>query len=481
MTYKIEEELKKWKLPGCQITVAKDGKTLFSGAFGQKKWKNEDMPEEERLPEPVTAETRFCIASCTKSFTVMIAAMLCDEGLLDLDEPIVTYIPDFTMKDEYAGAHVTLRDIFLHRTGLAGHDFTWPDYERSEADYMKSIRYLDAVVPFRSRPEYNNVMFILAGYIEECVTGKKWGELVKERILLPLGMTHTYVSLEEVPPGTDLAEGYKDGYRLTSIAPKERASGSIVSTTEDLTKWLRFHLQRGIWDGKRLVSEQMMAEIQKPQVIFEEETYSFEPGCMPVCYGLGWFVRDYRGVQIQYHHGGTLGFCSLQAYLPDYGISVAMLVNGHGAGAIFEDAVLCTVLDRLLEPELPHQDVDWLARYFMVYPGTEHDIDLVPDSWEPDVIASDFPECFCGTYHMDGYPDIRIRKEDEHGILVFKDFRIRLQKVTRDHYIADGLIADTEFYRLPVCFLWNEGIVCGLQIPLERSLPALEFEKGEIG
>lgn len=482
MEYSMEEELRKWKIPGCQITVARDGKILYDAAFGQKVFAEAEKTSGNVFynTEPVTTETRFCIASCTKSFTVLIAAMLADEGLLDLDEPIVAYIPDFAMKDEYAGAHVTLRDIFLHRTGLAGHDFTWPDYELTEEDYMKNIRYLDAVVPFRTRPKYNNVMYILAGYIEKIVTGKNWGELVKERILRPLGMMHTYVSLEEVPAGTDLAEGYKDGQRLTSIAPKERASGSIVSTTEDLTKWLQFHLQKGIWNGKRLVSEKMMEMIHEPQVIFEGEKYSFEPGCMPVCYGLGWFIRDYRGVQIQYHHGGTLGFCSLQAYLPEYGISVAMLMNGHGTGAFFEDAILSTVIDRLLEPELPHIETNWLEQYFTVYPGTNHDIDLVPDSWELEQTAADFPEAFCGRYRMKGYPDIEIMKEGTKGVLVFKAFRRSLLKVTKDHYIVDGLIADTEFYRLPVSFIWKEGIVCAVQIPLERNLPALEFEKGEI-
>ena len=81
---------------------------------------------------------------------------------------------------------------------------------------------------------------------------------------------------------------------------------------------------------------------------------------------------------------------------------------------------------------------------------------------------------------MKGYPDIEIMKEGTKGVLVFKAFRRPLLKVTKDHYIVDGLIADTEFYRLPVSFIWKEGIVCAVQIPLERFLPALEFEKGEI-
>lgn len=471
MEYSLEQELEKWHIPGFQITVAKNGDILYSNSYGRKNLEQKEI---------VTKDTMFCIASCTKSFTVMIAAMLADEGLLNLDEPITTYMPEFALKNTYAGNHVCLRDIFLHRTGLAGHDFTWPDYEKTEKEYAGNIRFLDEIVPFRTVPRYNNVMYILAGYIEEIVSGKSWGNLVKEKILNPLCMTHTYVSLEEVPAVSDLSEGYKyeqDTFmKLESIAPKERASGSIVSTTEDMIKWLQLHLQKGMWNGKQLVSQKMMQEIHMPQVIFDEPVYDFEETCMPICYGLGWFIKEYRGIQIQYHHGGTLGFCSLQAYLPEQNISIAMLTNSHGCGGIFEDAIMNCVIDSLCG--LP--DKDWLEKYYSVWPGSNHEINLVPEDWESvctERFTEDSAEELSGTYSHAGYPDIKIINQEKQVYLLFKMFSKKMQSISRDRYVVEGLIADTEFYRLPVWFERIEGRVCGLRIPLERDLQPMFFEK----
>ena len=151
------------RTPGAAVGVVMDGEVIFSEGFGLR-----DI--EEQLP--VTPQTRFHIASVTKTFTATLLAQLVDDGLLDWDRPVIEYVPDFAMYDEVATEHCTLRDLACHRTGLPRHDLVWlgrAGFDRDEL--FAALRYLEPSANFRNQWQYCNLTFAAGGTVAERVTG----------------------------------------------------------------------------------------------------------------------------------------------------------------------------------------------------------------------------------------------------------------------------------------------------------------------
>lgn len=471
----IERACALWNVPGVSIFISSDGTVLQQEAVGVRDWKRN---------LPADTKTRFCIASCTKSFTTAIALMLQERGMLDIDRPLCEYIPDFRIRDELAGRQICLRDMFLHRTGLAPHEFTWPYYEIDDREYLNRLRYLDMESPFRKETSYNNVMYILAGYIESIVAKKSWAEMVREMIFEPIGMHDSYVSLEEAAKfgEKNLSCAYRESgghwEELCSIAPKARASGSIVSTARDLGKWLKFQLDGKSAEGRTILSSESRRQLHRPQVVFGEKTWGFEASCMPICYGLGWFVRDYRNVRVVYHHGGTMGGCSLQAFIEEKNICFSALVNLHGAGAAFLDGLLFTAVDRLLGLE----EHDWIGEYAKVKNTSIYEKNYLPESTAPVVESTpgrEWMKMAAGRYRNDGYGEIEIVFDTESGFrMKFKNKIYKLEHHDGLVYRVSDMRADTEFYVLPVSFhMDGQGDVVDLEIPFERRVEPIIFSK----
>lgn len=168
----VKREMEYWNIPGLAVGVIKDGDILLEKGYGYRNLETK---------EPMTPYTLQGIASCSKSFTSAVLASLVDEGILDYDQPVSEYIPDFALMDPVATKEATIRDMLYHRTGLAGHDGMWPLKGVSREEYMHRLRYLQPNKPFRSTTQYSNVIYNLLGCIAERVTQKTWEELVEER------------------------------------------------------------------------------------------------------------------------------------------------------------------------------------------------------------------------------------------------------------------------------------------------------------
>src|SRR5262249_48367663 len=139
--------------------------------------------------EPVTSSTLFMIASDTKCFAAATLCLLAEDGLLDLDAPVQTYLPWFAMHDDRVSGWVTSRDLLAHRTGLPRHDLLTVgsgSFSLTNEDIARRMRHLEATRPFRQGFGYNNAHYATAGHVAEVVTGKAWKEILAERILVPL-------------------------------------------------------------------------------------------------------------------------------------------------------------------------------------------------------------------------------------------------------------------------------------------------------
>src|SRR5579885_1593422 len=181
----VRRMLEEWKVQGCAVAIIKDGEILLSQGFGLRN-------TAEGLE--VTPETLFPIASCTKAFTATSVALLADEGKLDWDTPVRKYLPSFRLFDSFATERMTPRDLVTHRSGLPRHDLMWYHSTRSRQELFDRLQYLEPSKDFRSLWQYQNLMYMTAGYLAGEVAGQSWEDLVQKRLFDPLGMTSSNFS-----------------------------------------------------------------------------------------------------------------------------------------------------------------------------------------------------------------------------------------------------------------------------------------------
>jgi CubicO group peptidase (beta-lactamase class C family) len=346
-----EKALKTWHVPGLAIGIVRNDRVIYLKGFGVKRLGS---------PDPVTPDTLFPIASCTKAFTTTAMAMLVDEGKLAWDDPVRKHVDYFRLSDPLADANVTLRDLVTHRTGLGSNDLLW---YRSPWDRREIIRRIGLVKPkysFRSTFQYQSTMFAVAGCAVESAGHMKWEEFVERRILSPLGMAGTNLTTTAALAPSDHATPHRHNgegkiepiswYPMTRPDP----AGSVNSSARDLCRWMRFHLGDGLFQGKRLVSSQSLGETHSPHIVIPlgGSARDMNPQTHFMSYGMAWVIQDYRG-HLQLSHAGAIdGFRAHITFLPADGLGIVLLNNLHNSEMNL--ALSNAIIDHLLK--LPGKD-----------------------------------------------------------------------------------------------------------------------------
>jgi CubicO group peptidase (beta-lactamase class C family) len=327
---------------GVAIAVIKDGQLAFAAGSGFRNRATSSLVE---------ADTCFAIGSATKAFTSMAVSMLAAQGQLTLDQPIKQLLPDFALKDPQATQQATLTDILCHRTGLAPHNCLWylGPFTRSGLYYR--LRYLDFAAPFRSTYVYNNLMYMLAGYLLETISGASYEEIIKTRILDPLGMGSTNLSFAELVRTVDHAKGYENGAELalkdfSNIGP----AAEINSTVLDMAKWTQLFLHKGVGsNGGVLIGQPALEQMYAPIIDAGDGTM----------YGLGWNISSIKDTssgapqdkRLVFHTGDPVGGSAYVSFMPDDGLGVVLLTNQHCTQKLignWPDKVARDVYDYLL-------------------------------------------------------------------------------------------------------------------------------------
>jgi len=341
-----------WHVPGVAVGAIKDGQVVLARGYGVR-----DV--EQKLP--VTSQTVMAIGSNSKSFTVVLMGMLVDEKKLAWDSTVRSYLPDFQMYDEFATSEMTPRDLVTHRSGLPRHDNLWYGRPFTREQLYQRLRFLRPSASFRSRYQYQNLMFMTAGYLTEKLTGKSWDEQIRERIFEPLKMTRSGTLAREITSSGDFSFPYvwrndslvKLPFRnIDAVGP----AGSINSNVDDMLKYIQFRLDRGVCNGKRLLSEANENQMQAPQMVSGGGP-SEHAELGHSTYGLGLGVSTYRGHKVVSHGGGIDGFISAMSWLPNDRIGVMVLTNMSGNNPV-SNLVARNLYDRLLGLE----QIDWVAR-----------------------------------------------------------------------------------------------------------------------
>lgn len=347
----IEAAMQRLDVPGLALAVVADGRVVVLRGYG---WRD----VEGRLP--VTPHTIFPIGSATKPMTAFVLGALADEKQVDIFAPVRKLLPGFRLRDPLASERITLEDMLTHRSGLPRHDAVWyGDSGLSRAELVKRVAALEPTARFRSAFQYSNLMFVVAGHVAEVATGQSWEDLVRHRVLQPLGMKRTVFSLEESLALGDVARPYRNRQRriepatyrdVTLIAP----AGGVWSSVDDLGRWIEMLLARGVWEGRQLIDPGTLTGLMRP--ITPTRLRSDDRAVSQAYYGLGFFVDTYRGHLRAYHGGNLDGFSTLVTLLPNEQIGIAVLTNVGGSG--LPEALVRTVTDHLLG----RSGQDWLNR-----------------------------------------------------------------------------------------------------------------------
>ena len=363
----VEDAMRQFGAPGLALAIVEDGHVALAKGYGVRRLGS---------PERVDAHTAFPIGSETKAFTAAALAVLVDEGKLGWDDKVVDRLPGFVMADPYATAHMTVRDLLTHRSGLGlgeGDLLVIPGTNRSRADIVHALRYLAPKTGFRERFAYDNILYIVAGALVESVSGEPWEAFVRDRLFKPAGMADAHANYDpDLPDSVSLharTSGPIRGEGPEAVLPPPGGffhgvgpAGGMSASAQDMARWMQIQLAHGaVPDGGRVFSQAQGEEMWRPVVVVPAEEFrlpapiaAMQPDLQT--YALGWFVESYRGHRVVEHSGAVFGALAMLYLVPEKNVGVAVMINSEDSSA------RRAVIFHLLDHYLGLSPTDWVVR-----------------------------------------------------------------------------------------------------------------------
>lgn len=466
----VDEARQDWKVPGFAIGVVTDGEVVYAKGFGLRDREHE---------KPVTTRTLFAIGSTSKAFTTFAMGTLVDEGKLDWDEPVIKYLPEFRLYDEYATQHITPRDLVTHRSGLPRHDLAWYNSPLSRKELVYRMRYLPPNKDLREKWQYNNLMFMTAGYLVGRLTEGTWEQAVRSRIFEPLDMVYSNFSVIDSQKSSDFSLPYEEKddkirrmpfRNIDNVGP----AGSINSCIEDMTKWLICQLDSGKFGGKTVVQEATLNDMHTPYMAISAVPTDREVS--PGSYGLGWMIDSYRGHLRVRHGGGIDGFTTMVTLFPRDRIGVVAFANLNSSS--LPGLVTLHATDRVFN----YDDKDWNAEALSerkkgkeAGEEAKEKMDLTRKN---DTTPAHALEAYVGAYEHPGYGVIVITLTDGRLVMAYNSIETQLEHW---HYeVFSGLEnpKDHTFEDHKIRFLTNmKGDVDAIATPFEALVDEMIFDR----
>ncbi|MFF4034320.1 serine hydrolase [Streptomyces sviceus] len=346
----VQDAMRRTGVPGVAVGVVYDDKVLYLKGFGVRKAGAKDR---------VGADTVFQLASVSKPLASTVVAEAVGEKTVGWDDPVAKYDSGFTLKDPWVTRHVTLADLFSHRSGLPDHAGDLLEdlgYDRSYI--LGHLRY-EPLAPFRAHYAYTNFGLTEAAVATARAAGTSWEKLSAQKLYKPLGMDSTSSSFADYEKAKNKAALHVktgDTWRAEYVRDPDAQSpaGGASSTVRDMTKWLRLQLGNGTFEGRQLVDAEALEQTHLPHILSEPP---HAPAGRAGFYGLGWNVSyDDQGRLKLGHSGGfALGAATNVALLPSEKLGIVVLTNGEPIGV--PEAISSTFLDTA---QTGGPTVDWL-------------------------------------------------------------------------------------------------------------------------
>ena len=313
----LPEQLRESGVPGGAVAVVGGERIVWEAAYG-----NVGGPQSR----PVDTETLFAVRSVSKSVTALAVLVAVQEGLVDLDAPISEYLPDFSVHTRFEAnpeRRMTLRHLLSHRAGFTHEtrltDSADDDFQR----YIESISDTWLRFPVGYRLAYANLGPDLAAHILQVRTGVPYPRYVKEKVLDPIGMTHSSFDFGVVEREENRAIGHAPDGDVVQLRFPELAAAGLYSNARDMARYVQFHLNGGEVDGERILREDLVEQYH---------SIAFARPGQRTGYGFG-LVREVTSHSFSlYHEGGGRGFQSLMIVYPELGYGVVLLINRDGNG-----------------------------------------------------------------------------------------------------------------------------------------------------
>lgn len=349
----VTAAMRQWNVPGVAIAVVRNDSVIYARGFGVR---------ELGRPEPVDEHTLFAVASNTKAMTAAALGLLVSQRRLRWEDKVRQHLPGFALSDSLASREATIRDLLTHRLGLdtwAG-DLLWYGSDLSMDSVLAGISRVPLTLGFRNRYGYSNLGYVVAGQLIATLTGQSWEQFVRARLLDSLGMTRSTTALADLPARGNVASPHAimDG-RLAPVPYRPlgpaAAAGALNSSAREWAQWIRMQLAWGRLDGRRVVDSAIIAETRTPVTALRNRPHPLYPGFNIQSYGLGWFIRDFRGRLEVTHDGGMDGMYSKAGFLPQENIGVVVLTNADEHD--LQTALYYHILELLLGPS----GHDWSA------------------------------------------------------------------------------------------------------------------------
>jgi CubicO group peptidase (beta-lactamase class C family) len=343
----IERAYNTFEPTGMAVAIIKDESVILQ-AFGKRS---------EKTGKPVTNESLFNIASCTKPFTSTAIGILVQQGKIDWSDKVTEYIPELELKYPYITNNLTIEDILSHRSGLSTFtgDLLWYHTDYSNEEIIQRMEFLPIENQFRADFGYQNNMFMIAGEIIERVSGISWSNFIEENILSPLKMSSTKPSNDELEEEDEIAYPHLNGkqvkmYDFNGTKP----AASIMSNVKELSHWIRMLLNNGTFNGDTIINQNILHTCFSQKTSLPVSPTSARTNFR--AYGMGWQTFDYYGTQIIQHDGGMPGYISKTSIVPEKNLGIVVLNNGFDF--FVHRAIMRQVLDLYIQPE---EQKDWIS------------------------------------------------------------------------------------------------------------------------
>lgn len=391
-----ERVRKEFNVPGIAVAVVKDDRVVHMKGYGVRSIATGGKTD---------GHTLFAIASNTKAFTSAALGILVDEGKLRWDTKVTEIIPEFRLYNSYVTEDFIIKDLLTHRSGMglgAGDLMGWPDSaDFSTAEIIHNLRYLKQTSPFRTRYDYDNMLYIVAGEVVARVSGESWEDFVESRIMVPLGMNESAASFKRIKDLSNIIDAHVPVDGRLQVVPKQEAKrhnsvGGIYSNVSDMSKWVMMQLNSGSYsmtdsyvktssDGGRGRNDRSRDKVSRDDRsrnggsgnagsrnvdsggaggeagrIFSAETHRemWTPQTVrPVSrggayrtnfafYGLGWDLSDINGHMLISHTGGHSGIVTQVTMLPELRLGIIVLTNQEETAAF--TAITNSIIDGYL-------------------------------------------------------------------------------------------------------------------------------------
>ena len=400
----VNKAMKEWEVPGIAVAIIKGDQIVLAKGYGVRKLGD---------PTPVDERTLFAIGSSSKAFTAASVAMLVDGGKVKWDDPVTKYLPEFEMYDPYVTRELTVRDLLTHRSGLQRGDFLWYGTELDRDEILKRTRYLKPSWSLRSTFGYQNLMYLAAGQLVSRVSGKTWDEFIRERFFVPLGMTASSTSINELKTANNVATPHSKIEDKVTVIPWRNIdniapAGSINSNVVEMAQWVRLQLGEGTYQGQKLFGAAQAKEMHAAQTVirFEPPYSMFYPEAHFLNYGLGWFLSDYRGRKVVEHGGAIDGMRAQVAMIPEEKLGLVVLSNMNGSG------LPTALMYRIFDSFLGTPSRDWSADLRKTMKTLEEAGKAAEKKQEAERVANTNPSValdkYAGTYRNELYGDVKV-------------------------------------------------------------------------